>query len=365
MRRIAFFVLAATFVLSMALAACGQAAPAAQPTTAPAAPAKAANPTSAPAAQPTTAPAAAQPTTAPAAMTFPEKGKRATLLVGSGAGGSADLFYRLLAQGLEKEMGTTIEVVNKEGAGTQFALQELSTSRPDGYTIGQTSLPTGIMIYLDPQKKAQFDGSSFVPIAMSTFDPGATAVHADSPYQTMKDLVEAAKAAPGTIKMGSGAKATRQHLDVVQLEDVAGVEFQKVHADSAANPVTMLVGGHLDVVQESVGDFQNLVESGELRMLGVWDEERSPLAPDVPTMKEQGYELYSGVSRGVAAPAGSPDEAIQAWDNAIQSVMNSAEFKEGMEKLNQPMRYMGHDEYVKYWNDMESRIEPLMPKVTQ
>lgn len=286
-----------------------------------------------------------------------------TMVVGSGAGGSADLFYRLLAQGLEKELATNIEIVNKEGAGTQFALQELSASKPDGYTIGQASLPTGIMIYLDPQKKAQFNRKSFEPISMQTFDPGATAVKADSPYKTMKDLVDAAKANPGKIKIGAGAKATRQHLDVVNMEKALGVQFQKVHADSAANPVTMLVGGLLDVAQESVGDFFNLVQSGELRILGVWDEKPSPIAPNLPTMKAQGYELYSGVSRGVAAPAGVPAEAAKVLDEAVKKVMDSADFKAGMEKLNQPMRYMGHDEYVKYWDNMEATIKPLMPDV--
>ncbi len=264
------------------------------------------------------------------AMAFPEKGKRITLLVGSGAGGSADLFYRLLAQGLEKELGTNIEVVNKAGAGTQFALQALSTAKPDGYTIGQLSLPTAIMIYLDPQKKAQFDGKSFIPISLQTSDPGATAVKADSPYKTMKDLVEAAKANPRKIKVGAGTKATRQHLDAVRLEQAAGIKFQKVHAGSDANPVVMLVGGHLDVVHESVGDFENLVRSGELRMLGVWDDKRSLIAPGVPTMREQGYDLISGASRGLSAPAGTPDEIIKALDAAVKKAMASAEFKEGM-----------------------------------
>ncbi len=297
------------------------------------------------------------------AAAFPEKGKRITLLVGSGAGGSADLFYRLLAKGLEKELGTNIEVVNKAGAGTQFALQALSTAKPDGYTIGQASLPTAIMIYLDPQKKAQFTGKSFEPISMLTYDPGATAVSAKGPYKTMKDFVEAAKANPRKIKIGAGAKATRQHLDVVQIEQVTGATFLQVHADSAAQPVTMLVGGQLDAVQESVGDFQTLAKGGELRILGVWDEKEDPLAPGVPTMKSQGYNLLSGNSRGVAAPAGIPKEIAVALDRAIKKVADSAEFKQGMVKLSQPITYMGHDDYVAHWKDLEAKMKTLMPLV--
>lgn len=304
--------------------------------------------------------AASLPFAGPASAEFPEEGKRITLLVGSGAGGSSDLFYRLMAKGLEKEIGRNIEVINKAGSGTQFELQAMSTAAPDGYTIGQASLPTGIMVYLDPQRQAQFNGDSFIPVAMSTFDPGATAVQADSPYMTMKDLLDAAKANPRTIKFGSGAKATRQHIDALQLEQVTGVEFLQIHADSSSNPVTMLVGGHLDAVQESIGDFLSLVESGELRILGVWDENRSPLAPDVPTMQEQGIELYSGVSRGFILPEGTPQEIVKYWDSAIKSVMDSEEFKEGMIKLNQPVRYMSHEAYSKHWQETEAKAKPLM-----
>ncbi len=296
-------------------------------------------------------------------VNYPEKGRTITMLNGSGVGGASDLFSRLLARCMEKELGTNIEVVNKPGAGTQHALQAASTAKPDGYTVVQTALPTGIMLYLDPQKKAQFDGKSFSPISMQASDPGATAVRANSTYKTMKDLIDAAKANPGKIKFGAGTKATRQHLDCVRLEQATGAKFQQVHAGSDANPVVMLVGGHLDVVQESVGDFENLVRSGELRILGVWDDKESPMAPGVKTMKAQGYDLISGASRGLAAPAGTPNEIIKALDEAVRKAMGTAEFKEGMAKLKQPVRYMNQTDYIAYWKDMEATIRPLMPLV--
>jgi tripartite-type tricarboxylate transporter receptor subunit TctC len=297
------------------------------------------------------------------AAAYPDKNKTITLLNGSGVGGSSDLFSRLLAKCMEKQLGANIEVVNKPGAGTQFAMQAVSTAKPDGYTVMQMTLPTGIMIYLDPQKKAQFDGKSFAPIDMQESDPGATAVSAKSPYKTMKDLIDAAKANPGKIKFGAGSKATRQHLDCVRLEQAAGVKFQQVHAGSDANPVVMLMGGHLDVVQESVGDFENLVRSGELRMLGVWDDKESPMAPGVKTMKAQGLNLISGNSRGLVAPAGTPDEIIKILDSAIKKAMDTAEFKDGMEKLKQPARYMNQAEYIAYWKEMEASLRQLMPLV--
>jgi len=299
--------------------------------------------------------------TAPAqAAGFPEEGKRPMMIVGSAAGGGGGLFYRLLTDHLEKATGKNFEVVYKDGAGTQFALQAISTSKPDGYTMGQLAMPTATMIWLDPTKQAQFKGESFIPVSMVMFDPGATAVRADSPYKTLKEFIDAAKANPGKIKVGAGARNTRQHFDVLALEKAAGVTFQKVHADSSAQPVTMLIGGQLDAVAESVGDFLNFVKSGQLRILGVWDDKRSTLAPDLPTMQEQGYKLLSGASRGIALPAGSPKEAVEYWDNAVKKVTESAEFKDGMAKMGLPIKYMNNKDYTKHYQETEAAIKPIM-----
>jgi tripartite-type tricarboxylate transporter receptor subunit TctC len=294
------------------------------------------------------------------AAAFPEEGKRITMIVGSAAGGGGGLFYRLLTDHLEKQTGKNFEVIYRDGAGTQFALQAISTAKPDGYTMGQLALPTATMIWLDPTKQAQFKGDSFIPVSMVMFDPGATAVRADSPYKTLKDFIDAAKANPGKIKIGAGARNTRQHFDVLTLEKAAGVTFQKVHADSSAQPVTMLIGGQLDAVAESVGDFLNFVKSGQLRILGVWDDKRSTLAPEIPTMEEQGFKLYSGASRGIAIPAGSPKEAVEFWDNAVRKVTESAEFKDGMLKMGLPIKYMNNKDYTKLYADTEAMIKPIM-----
>jgi len=295
-----------------------------------------------------------------AAASFPEEGKRLTMIVGSAAGGGGGVFYKTLSDHLEKELGRNYEVIYKDGAGTQFALQAISTAKADGYTMGQLALPTATMIWLDPAKQAQFKADSFIPVSMVMFDPGATAVRADSPYKTLKDLIDAAKANPGKIKIGAGARNTRQHFDVLTLEKATGVTFQKVHADSSAQPVTMLMGGQLDAVAESVGDFLNYVKSGQLRILGVWDDKRSTLAPELPTMEEQGYKLYSGASRGLAVPAGTPKEAVERLDSAVKKVTESASFKEAMAKMGLPIKYMSHQDYLKHYQETEARIKPIM-----
>ena len=175
-------VLAAAIVFGVLLVAgCSQAAPAAAPTQAPATPVKAAEPTKAAAAAPTSAPAAAAPTSAPASaptssptaaktVDYPAKGKAITLLVPFAAGGSTDLATRVMAPLLQNELGVPVEVVDKPGATTQVAAQELVTSKPDGYTYLMFALPTTLITYLDPTRQSTYSRKDFEPVATAFAD---------------------------------------------------------------------------------------------------------------------------------------------------------------------------------------------------
>src|SRR5665647_1207380 len=190
--------LATVATAGMLLAACGGPAAAPAATTAPAKPAA----TTAPAAPAATKPAASAATAAPAAAksTFPEKGKTITIIVPVNAGGGSDVSTRLMLPALEKILGTSVQVENKPGAGQQLGHTEFSKSKPDGYTIGMTNLPTTLTTYLDKERQAVYNRKTFQTIAAPVMDPGAIFVKADSPYKTLKDLVDAAKAKPSTIK---------------------------------------------------------------------------------------------------------------------------------------------------------------------
>ncbi|MHB1161098.1 MAG: Bug family tripartite tricarboxylate transporter substrate binding protein, partial [Chloroflexota bacterium] len=122
------------------------------------------------------------------------------MIVPADAGGATDIGYRLLAPRMEKYLGTTVEVVNKPGAGTQVGVTELSKAKPDGYTIGVTLIPQTPTIYMDPERKAVFNRESFAPIGLHVFDPGLIAVAPDSKYKTLKDVVDDAKANPEKVK---------------------------------------------------------------------------------------------------------------------------------------------------------------------
>jgi tripartite-type tricarboxylate transporter receptor subunit TctC len=355
------------FAVSVAAAAlmvgCSQAAPAASPTQAPAAPA--AQPTAAPAAQPTAAPAA-QPTAVPAqkATTFPERGKTVTIIVGANAGGSTDVGARLLAPGIEKALGIPVQVVNKPGAGWQVGLTELSMARPDGYTIGYTIMPQTNTIYLDPDRQAVFKRESFQPLGMQVVDPGVIAVKADSPYQTINDLIDAAKANPGRITASTTGILGDDHLALLRTEQAAGIKFATVHFDGGAPSITALLGGHVDVNFNNVGDYMAHVKSGAVRILAILDEQDSKYYPGVPTMeKATGIKLSSASSRGISMPAGAPQEVIDALADAIKQGFDDSTHLARLDEQALTARYMGPADMAKLWQEWDSVLPDLMEEV--
>src|SRR5512138_9391 len=228
---------------------------------------------------------------APAAE-FPAKGKSITMILGTSAGGSTDVGARILPAVMEKDLpGTRIQVENKPGAGWQIGLTALARSKPDGYTIGFTILPQTITNYLDPERKAVFNRKSFQTLGMQVVDPGVIAVKASSPYKTLQDVLDAAKANPGKVKASATGILGDDHLAILQLQRQTGIKFAIVQFDGSAPSMTALLGGHTDVYFGNVGDTVPQFKAGEVRILALMDDQESPLVPGVKTTFAQGIKL--------------------------------------------------------------------------
>lgn len=355
MKRLFLSLVALLALASFLVAGCSQSA-ASSPTQAPAASNKAAEPTKAPAApQPTTAPAPAK------KVNYPVKGKAVMMIVPFDAGGATDIQARVLAPLLEKELGTPVEVVNKPGAGSQIGLTELAAAKPDGYTIGFAMNPTASTIYLDPERKASFNRKSFVQVAQHSADPQVVAVKGDGPYKSVKDLVEAAKANPGKVTATCGAIMGDNQLAVMLWEKQASVKFPVVNITTGgAALIATVMGGHTDFVVNSVGNFAPQVKSGELRVIGVMDKERSPFVPDSPTMAEQGYKVEMVSSKGVNLPAGTPQEIVDVLSGAVKKAMDSDEHKKKMADMFLTQKYLDANQYTAAWDDIENSVKPLL-----
>ena len=240
--------------------------------------------------------------------TYPDKSRPINVIVAYPPGGGTDVAARVMTSLLEKEMGMPVVVLNKGGAGGQIGFTEIARSRPDGYTIGYLILPTVITTYLDPDRKAVFSRKSFELLAMQDTDPGILAVKGDSPYKTMRDLMDAAKAKPGSIRACTAGILSDDHIAAMMAEQLGGVKFAIVHLDGAVPGRIAVLGGHVEAYFGNVSEVRSQVSGGAMRILSVFDKKRSRFYPDVKTAEEQGYPMFSGVYHGIGIPAGTPRE---------------------------------------------------------
>lgn len=298
-----------------------------------------------------------------AAVDFPAKNRTMTMLIPWDAGGPGDVTSRLLAIGMEQGLGIRVVPVNKVGAGSQVGLTEFTRSKPDGYTIGTTNQPSCMLTYLDPERKAIYGRKDFQPLAVVAYTPASVGVRADSPYKTLKDLIDAAKAAPESIKVSTVGMLSNTHMDVLMLEKVAGVRFAHVHFSGSAPALTALMGGHVDVAVMSAASYTTQVKSGEVRLLGLMTKEESASYPGVKTLESQGYKLYSGAMMGYSAPKETPREIMDILSGAIRKAVATEAFKKRMVEIGYDLLYMNPSEFANWWDDTDSQLKPLVEEI--
>ncbi len=290
-------------------------------------------------------------------------GKPITMIVPWPAGGSTDVTARFLATALEKELSTSIQIVNKPGAASQVGMTALITSKPDGYTLGFASLPTLATHYLDPGRKAPYSLKNFQPVAQQWQAPFVFAVAAKSPYKTLKDLVEAARATPEKILISDPGLLGTPHLTVIMLERAASVRFTSVHFEGGAPAVTALLGGHVNAGVVGLGDAATQFKSGELRCIGVAGTRESEFLPGVPTLRSLGYDVISINSGGVVAPAGTSKEIVGVLNRAIKKIVESETHKKDLATFYATSLYLDPEQYAALWGDYENRFGPVLKAV--
>jgi len=366
-RRLFVSLIALVTASTLVLAACAApAAPPTPPTQAPAAPTKATEQPKATAqlSEPTKAPA--PPTAVPTPrVDYPQKGRAMTMIVPFATGGTSDIGARLLAPVMEKELGTSIEISNKPGAATQVGLTEIAKAKPDGYSFGTSSIPTNIPVYLDPRRQAAFGRKDLQPVANYSSTPQVIDVKADSPFKTLKDLVDTAKAKPDQVKVADAGIGSVTHIATLLLMKAADVKLAPVHFDSGGQTTTALLGGHVDAQTVGTPAIISQIKSGSIRVLGVFSEQRDPALPDVPTVAEQGYKAYMTAYYGILMPAGAPKEIIQTLSQATKKALDSAEVKKRLEDSGQPPTYMDTAAFETAWAKQEEAVKPLMSDIAQ
>ena len=245
------------------------------------------------------------------AQTYPDR--PINLIVAAPAGGLTDVGARVVASIAERDLKQPVVIVNKAGAGGQVGWTELARAKPDGYTIGFIVMPGTNTVIIDPERQALIQEDSYSPIVNQVLDPGIVWVRADSPYKTFKDLLEAAKKSPGTIRAATTGILGDDHLNILMTEEAApGTKFRIVHLEGSITQLKEILAGNIDVAFDNVGSVVKPLKAGQVRALAVTDRTRSKFVPDVPTTAELGYpNIVSSSTRGIVAPKGTPAPIIE------------------------------------------------------
>jgi tripartite-type tricarboxylate transporter receptor subunit TctC len=245
------------------------------------------------------------------------------------AGSSADVSARLLADGVSKRLGVNVIVVDRPGAGGALGYKFVAGQKPDGHSLVWNSNSISTTYYAGT---SPLTFREFVPVARVLAESPVIAVPGNSQWKGLADLMAAAKAKPKAITVANSGTGSHTHISSVALfksaqADVVDVPF------GAAQLVPALLGGQVDAAVQLPAALAGSVRSGQLRLLAALTAVRDPAFPDVPTAREQGFDVSLEAWRGIAAPKGTPQAVVARLEAAIRATVESQEFKDGCERI--------------------------------
>lgn len=305
----------------------------------------------------TTALGAAMVTTAGASFAaYPER--PITMIVPFSAGAGTDITARTVAQCMESQIqGASIIVVNRPGASGDIGLSAIAQALPDGYTIGIVNTPGIVSIPIERPTKWTLDSFEFLGSVAEA--PNTISVHADSPLRSIADLVKSAKAAPGRLSVGTQGVGAAGHISMLLLEKSAGIDLSAVPFQGAAPARTALLGRVIDSTMANLDEAMVFRNGAPWRILGVMSDTRSPVAPELPTFREAGYDIQAGSTRGFAGPKGLAPEVVGRLASAIKACADDPVFRERAAKSYLPIRYSAPREYVKSLQQLDITLRDL------
>lgn len=279
-----------------------------------------------------------------ASAAYPEQ--PITMIVAYAPGGGTDLVARAIAPYIEKYLGdgARIIVLNRTGAGGEIGFAALASAPHDGYTIGFINTPPVLTIPIE--RKTAFTWKSLDLLGNIVDDPGNFSVHAESPFKNLADLAAYAKANPNAVSVGTTGSGSDDHLAMVLFERIAGVKMNHIPFKGSSDVRTALAGKQIVVGAINVGEALQYAKGGSpMRNLGQMSQARTTLAPDLPTFKEQGYDIELAALRGLAAPKGLPPAIRERLIKAIEQATADAGFHVQAARFYAPLRYLPPAKY--------------------
>ena len=297
-------------------------------------------------------------TPAPAQAAWPEQ--PINMIVAFAPGGGTDLVARLLARTMEKYLGEGARIVvqNKPGAGGAIGFALLASAPADGYTFGFINTPNVLTVPIE--RKVPFDWKSYDLLGNVVDDPGNFSVHTSSTIMNLKDLAAYARANPGTVTYGTTGIGSDDHLAMMLFERTANVKLNHIPFKGAGDVRAALASQQITVGAINVGEALQYEKSGTtIRHLGQASVERTNLAPNLATFREQGFDIVFASLRGVAAPRGLPADRREKLVAAVKQAIEDPEFRRQAEGMFAPLRYLAPADQAKELADAEAAFRKL------
>jgi tripartite-type tricarboxylate transporter receptor subunit TctC len=291
--------------------------------------------------------------------------KAITMIVPFPPGGVADITARPVAEAMGRILRQPVIVENKAGAGGGVGMAYVAKSRPDGYTVLLALSSISIIPEADKVigRPPMFQLNQLVPIARFTADPTVLAARADSPYKSVADLVEAAKKAPGTIPYGSSGNYGTMHVPVEMLGAAAGVKMLHIPFTGAGPAVVALLGGNVEFISSGPSTVVQHVKAGKVRVLASWGDARHPAMPDVPTLKELGYDAQFSQWTGLFVPAGTPEAVISKLRDAARAAVQDDALRAVFVKVETPLQYLDQPEFAVFWDADSRKLADVVKRI--
>lgn len=280
-------------------------------------------------------------------------------------GGVADITGRPTAHVMGKLLKQSVVVQNRPGAGGSVGAALAARSAPDGYTILMALSSISVLPVADrlQGRTPAYELDQLAPIALISADPTVLVVREDGPYKTLKDLVDAAKARPGTINYGSSGVYGTLHVAMEIFASAAGIKLFHIPYQGGGPAVAALLGGQIDALASGPSAAIGQIKAGKMRALAVWGDKRLASLPDVPSMKELGYDATFYIWSGLFAPAATPQPVMAVLRDAVRRTVADPEFKDAMAKVETPIAYLDASEFKIFLDRDSQRLRIAVERI--
>jgi len=275
------------------------------------------------------------------------------------AGSSADVTARLLADGMAKELGQRVLVVNRPGAGGAIGYKHVASQKPDGYSLVWNSNSISTTYH---SGQLAFDYRAFDAVARVLVESPVVAVRTDTRWKNLGELIADDRSRPKAISVGHSGIGSHTHLCLVALFQAAGAEVTEVPF-AAAQVVPSLVGGHVDALVQLPAALAGPVKQGQLRLIAALIPKRDPALAEVPTAREQGVDVALEAWRGIAVPHGTPPAVIAQLETAIRATVAASDFQQASERLGVRPAFMPAAEFGALIAREDAAIASLMTTI--